>query len=87
MTTTRALDYELEAIDGTPLQVGSQVRFLNSTAHSSGIIIDSANLGGRGAFTVLWAIPPTHEVYRIDSRGGLGIGTVAPSTNLTVKAG
>lgn len=85
MRTTRALDYELEAIDGGPLHIGAQVRHLNSAVHSSGIIIDSANLAGRGAFTVLWAIAPTFERFRIDSRGDIGIGTVAPPTNLTVK--
>jgi len=85
MSTTRALDYELEAIDGGSLRIGAQVRHLNSAAHSSGIIIDSANLAGRGAFTVLWAIAPTFERFRIDSRGDISIGTVAPSTNLTVK--
>ena len=86
MRTARALDYELEAIDGRPLHIGAQVRHLNSAVHSSGIIIDSANLAGMGAFTVLWAIAPTFERFRIDSQGDIGVGTVAPSTNLTVKA-
>jgi hypothetical protein len=85
MRTTRALDYELESLDGGPLTIGSQVRHLASAAHSSGIIIDSANLAGRGAFTVLWAITPKFERFRIDSRGDISIGTVAPSTSLTVK--
>lgn len=85
MRTTRALDYELEAIDEDSLRIGAQVRHLNSATHSSGIIIDSANLAGRSAFTVLWAIAPTFERFRIDSRGTIGIGTVVPSTSLTVK--
>jgi len=84
-TTSRALDYELEAIDGGPLAIGSQVRHRNSSSHSSGIITDSANLGGRGAFTVLWAIAPALERIRIDSSGRMGIGTAAPTTRLTVK--
>ena len=83
--TSRALDYELEAIDGGPLVIGSQVRHRNSSSHSSGIITDSANLGGRGAFTVLWAIAPSLERIRIDSSGRMGIGTAAPTTRLTVK--
>jgi hypothetical protein len=85
MTTTKALDYELESLDGSSLCIGTQVRHLNSAAHSSGIIISSANLAGRGAFTVLWAIAPTFERFRIDSRGDIGIGTAAPSLRLTVK--
>lgn len=84
-TTSRALDYELEAIDGGPLAIGSQVRHRNSSSHSSGIITDSANLGGRGAFTVLWAIAPSLERARIDSSGRMGIGTAAPGARLTVK--
>lgn len=84
-TTSRALDYELEAIDGGPLGIGSQVRHRNSSSHSSGIITDSANLGGRGTFTVLWAIAPSLERFRIDSSGRMGIGTAAPATRLTVK--
>jgi hypothetical protein len=85
MNKTRALDYELEAVDGGPLQVGSQVRHRNSSTHSSGIIIDSANFAGRGAFTVLWAISPILERFRIDSRGSIGISTMAPATSLTIK--
>ena len=85
MITARALDYELEAIDGGPLAIGSQVRHRNSSSHSSGIITDSANLGGRGAFTVLWAIAPSLERIRIDSSGRMGIGAAAPTTRLTVK--
>lgn len=83
-TTTRALDYELESLDGGPLAIGSQVRHLASAAASSGIIIDAANLGGRGAFTVLWALAPSFERFRIGSSGTIGIGTAAPSIPLTV---
>lgn len=85
MNTSRALDYELESLDGKPLCIGSQVRHSGSSSHSSGIIIDSANLAGRGTFVVLWAVSPSFEKYRIDSGGSIGVGTVAPSWSITVK--
>jgi hypothetical protein len=86
VTTTRALDYELESIDGGPLTIGSQVRFVTSSSPTSGIIIDAANMAGRGAFTVLWALAPTFERFRINSSGSIGIGTLAPAFPLNVKA-
>jgi len=85
-TTTRALDYELESMDGGPLVIGCQVKSITSSSPTSGIIIDSANMAGRGAFTVLWALAPTFERFRIDSKGSVGIGTLAPAFPLNVKA-
>lgn len=85
-TTTRALDYELESMDGGPLVIGCQVKSITSSSPTSGIIIDAANMAGRGAFTVLWALAPTFERFRINSSGSIGIGTLAPAFPLNVKA-
>ena len=85
-TTTRALDYELESLDGGPLTIGSQVRHASSAGPTSGIIIDAANMAGRGAFMVLWALAPSFERFRIGSSGSIGIGTLAPAFPLNVKA-
>lgn len=84
-TTTRALDYELESMDGGPLVIGCQVKSITSSSPTSGIIIDAAR-NRCGAFTVLWALAPTFERFRINSSGSIGIGTLAPAFPLNVKA-
>ena len=85
MSITKVTSYELESLNGDPLDVGSPVRHANASVHSSGIIVDSLLIEGTYLYSVLWAIPPTYERMRIDSRGDIGIGTVAPSLRLTVK--
>jgi len=84
-TTTRALDYELESMDGGPLVIGCQVKSITSSSPTSGIIIDAAPNPCR-AFTVLWALAPSFERFRINSSGSIGIGTLAPTFPLNVKA-
>ena len=85
MSITKVTSYELESLNGDPLGIGTPVRHANSSVCSSGIIINSLSIEGRYLYTVLWAIPPVYERMRIDSRGDIGIGTVAPSLRLTVK--
>ena len=86
MSITKVTSYELESLSGDPLDIGSPVRHANASVHSSGIIVDSLMIEGTYLYTVLWAIPPAYERMRIDSRGSIGVGTVAPSISFTVKA-
>lgn len=85
MSITKVTSYELESLNGDPLDIGSPVRHANASVRSSGIIVDSLLIEGTYLYSVLWAIPPAYERMRIDSRGDIGIGTAAPSLRLTVK--
>lgn len=62
------------------LSVGSAVSHIDD-ARSRGVVLERLDLSGRGSWRVLWAVEPVWQL-RIDSGGGLGIGTRAPTARI-----